>query len=89
MPPLTKPEWESVAQFFDLPTTWVLSPAGKDAYAPLFQGTLRDAVAEALKEATYWQTPCTVFHAPGGRSRGDEMLEVAKVSALGPLRKRK
>jgi len=72
-------EWEEFKKtHFDVQTRWILSPDRREAYAPLFEGTLKEAIAEALAHAAYWQTTTTVFHAPTGR-RNDLKL-VAKVS---------
>lgn len=73
--------WERVQPLFDQRSTWLLIPGRRDAYVPLFEGTLNEAVAEAFKHATYWETTTTVVHAPEGRYHG-EKTEVVKVSPI-------
>lgn len=76
---MTEAEWKEFKKtHFDVRTTWILSPGRREAYAPMFEGTLGEAIAEALAHATYWQTTTTVFHAVDGRRNNLKL--VAKVS---------
>lgn len=87
--PLTEGEWEAVKPFFEERTFWLLVPGRREAYAPLFEGTLNEAIAEALRHATFWETTTTVLHTPEGRSTAGN-VPVAKVSPLpgSPLRRK-
>lgn len=76
---LSPAEWDEFKKtHFEVRTTWILSPGRHEAYAPLFEGTLKEAMAEALGHAAYWQTTTTVYHAVGGRRNNVKL--VAKVS---------
>jgi hypothetical protein len=74
-------DWERVEPLFERRSTWILIPGSRDAYAPLFEGTLSEAVAEAFKHATFWETTTTVLYAPEGRYRG-EHTPIVKVSPI-------
>lgn len=86
---MSAPDWETLKPIFDKKTLWLLIPGSKEAYVPLFEGTLREAIAEALVHATYWETTTTVFHAPEGRYHSEKpLVAYAKASPVSgsPLR---
>lgn len=87
MSSVTMPEWNELKEWFDRKDLWILSPAKRDAYTGLFEGTLREAIESAATHAVYWQTPYTVIHAPEGRI--GPMAPMIKVSLPreGPLKK--
>lgn len=76
---MTGEQWDKFMEsHFGIKTHWILSPGRADAYAPLFEGTLQEAMGEALKHAAFWRTTTTVFHAPEGRRTN--LVLAAKVS---------
>lgn len=78
---MDKETWDRIQPLFDQRSMWLLIPGRRDAFVPAFEGTLSEAVAEAFKHATFWETTTTVFHAPEGRYHGDR-VPVVKVSPI-------
>lgn len=78
---MSEEEWRAVEPLFKEPSTWLLVGGVRESYVPLFEGTLDEAVAEALRHAAFWETTTTVVLAPEGRY-GTKKVEVAKVSPI-------
>lgn len=76
---LSPDEWEEFkSKHFGISTNWFIVPQRNDAYSPMFQGTLEEAMGAAVQHAAFWRTNVTLYHSSSGR-RNDLDL-VAKIT---------
>lgn len=86
MAALKIPEWKKLErEWLQKKTLWIFVP-GREGYAPVFNGTLKEAMGEAMRHATYWRSAVSVYHAPKGRSGEMTLVSEIRIPKGSPLR---
>lgn len=86
MASLKLPEWKKLErEWLKKETLWIFAPSG-EGFAPIFKGTLQDAMGQAIRTATYWRAVVSVYHAPKGRHGKLTLVSEVRIPKDSPLR---